>query len=515
MKNLKRIFSAVLTLVLAFCMISAVSAAATKGSITVKNATVGKKYEIYKIFDLTHSGTKVAYTIDSDWSAFFESTTGSKYIIDLEKDQDGNVVNPNGLNAITVNGAVKYINITDKNISTFAQEALTYATSLAGNDGEKTATTKTEGVTKVDLVFDNLDLGYYLVYPEGASDKLDANGSICSLDSTLKDVEVTIKAKYPEITKTVEDDTLDVGNNAKFTVTGQVPDTTGFSTYTYKITDTMSTGLSFDATISNFKLTIDGTEIKIDENENVTLTYDNNGFVLTFEMTKFQDKVGKQIVVTYEAKVTEAAINNNAVKNKAFLEYSNDPKNNKTMDKTPNIEIPVYTSAIKVLKVDGADKTTPLAGAEFVLTKEVNGVTKYYQAKNANNEIITNVSTTTGVVTVNWVSRENATVLVTDANGNITFGGIENGTYNLVETKAPEGFNLLTKPEEVKVGYNEEGTNIQKVSVIKEATVENNAGTEIPSTGGMGTTLFVVIGSLLAIASAVIFVTNKRIAKEM
>ena len=110
---------------------------------------------------------------------------------------------------------------------------------------------------------------------------------------------------------------------------------------------------------------------------------------------------------------------------------------------------------------------------------------------------------------------DNATVLVTDDMGKVTFEGIENGTYYLVEKDAPDGYNKLTNPVTVKVGYTDEsGTNLGSVAVSHVETVENNSGTTLPETGGMGTTLFIVIGSLFMIIPVMIFVVNRRMNKE-
>ena len=158
-----------------------------------------------------------------------------------------------------------------------------------------------------------------------------------------------------------------------------------------------------------------------------------------------------------------------------------------------------------------------LALAEFILSKvNENGATVYYQAVNGTT-IITSTTTnkiytTTGLTKVNWVSDKNAaTVLTTNAEGKIEFKGIQNGNYSLTETKAPEGFNLLPTSKDVVVEPTEQATT-QSVSLVSE--IANNSGTELPSTGGMGTTLFIVLGSLLTIGSAIVFITNKRVSKE-
>ena len=487
MKNIKKLFLGLLTLLLSVSSLNIVSAD-TSGSILVNGTKEGKVYEIYKIFDLTYSGTNVSYTIDEDWEAFFEGI-GKDYIVD---------VNTGSLNGVTIGNTTKYINITEHNINDFTKLALVYAASLTGNDGSKVA-------EEESLTFTNLELGYYLVYPQGATNITPGNGSICSITSTTPSATVNIKADYPVISKIVDDANADVGQLVMFTVTGLVPDTTGYTTYTYQIDDTMTEGLLFNSDISAFTVLF-GTEV-ID----VTPTYTENGFTLTFDMVKYQDYAGETITITYNAKVTEAAVNSSTTKNSVTLTYSNNPKEDTTITTTP-IEVPVYSSEINVIKVDANDNNQKLAGAIFVI-KDSEG--KYYQAKDSDGNIITNVDNTENVALVSWVDTEaEATKLVTGELGTIVFEGVENDTYYLVEIEAPDGYNRLTGPVTIKVGYNEEGTNPLEVAVSHTETVENSTGKALPQTGGIGTKLFIIIGSLLAIGSAVVLIVNKRMTKE-
>ena len=494
MKKIKSIVLGLLTLILSFCFINNIFAQ-TKGSIVVNGTKEDKIYEIYKIFNLTYSGNKVAYTIDSDFKTFFENE-GIEYLVST---------NTGSLNRITVDSQTKYINITEDNIEKFTKDMLEYVSkNKMSADKILTANTST-------LTFENLDLGYYLVYPRGATNILDGNVSICSITSTLPNAEVNIKADYPTIDKEVDDQNAEVGQLVEFTITGLVPDTTGYTTYTYKIQDTMTSGLELDESVVDFKVKfVDDTTDKETEIE-IKPIYNNNGFTLTFDMTDYQDYVGQTIVVTYKARVTEEAVNSTTTKNSATLTYSNDPKENTTTTTTP-IEVPVYSSQINVTKVDASDNTIKLSGASFVL-KNSKGL--YYQAKDIDGNIITNTTSTSNVVLVSWVeSLEQATVLVTDSTGIITFEGIENGIYNLIEIEAPEGYNKLTGPVEIKVGYNDEGTNLINEADSHNEIVENNSGTALPSTGGIGTKIFIIVGSLLVLLSSIILITNKRISKE-
>ena len=215
----------------------------------------------------------------------------------------------------------------------------------------------------------------------------------------------------------------------------------------------------------------------------------------------YQSEISKVVYVTYDLLVNEIAINSSITKNEAYLIYSNNPKVLTETTNTPKEIVYVYSSKVEVTKVDGADKTTKLAGATFALMKKIDSVAHYYK-----------VDEKTG--NVSWVTNlEEATQYTTEDDGFITFEGIKNGEYFLVETEAPLGYNKLPQPVPVKVVGKYEGNNIPRPIVTSEI-VENNTGTELPSTGGFGTKLFIIIGSLLAMISGVVLVTNKRMAKE-
>ena len=139
--------------------------------------------------------------------------------------------------------------------------------------------------------------------------------------------------------------------------------------------------------------------------------------------------------------------------------------------------------------MDGENNAQKLAGAQFVL---LNSEGKYYKLEGE---------------TVSWVAEEeNADVVTTDANGAASFTGLKNGTYQLKEIKAPDGYNLLTKTVEVTVdGEEKNGTSISAVCVV-----ENNSGTTLPSTGGAGTTAIYIGGSLLVLLSGILLILRKR-----
>ena len=462
--KIKRILGVMMALVLILSTglsSSKVLAAGGNGEITVTGTTEGKSYSAYKIFDLTQSGENVSYTIAEEWKDFFTNGAGKEYIAD-EKDEQGN------LNPIVVSGAVKYINITDENIADFAKAAMG---ELNKEGIKKTQTKKALGNS---VTFSELELGYYLVHPEGATDKADGQNSIVSLTSTTPSAEVKVKGTYPTVEKKVDKPTADIGQELTYTLTSKVPDTTGYSKYTFKMTDKLSKGLTFVSNPGEVTVTIGGAPVQ----EHVTKNINGQDLEVSFDMLKLQDKVGQTITITYKAKLNkEAVITVGSNTNEVTLEYSNDPKDNNKTDTTKDEE-KVFTAKVIINKVDGKDQKA-LEGAKFVLK---NSEGKFYKVDENTKE-------------VTWVDKQDeATEVTTDNQGAASFVGLAEGTYKLVETKAPDGYNLLTKDIEVEIKATKEDDGAVTAIIDGQATVENNSGVALPGTGGMGTTLFTILG---------------------
>ncbi len=532
MKTIKKLFTLILTIALAvFTVASPVFAANTeRGKITINNTIAGESYSIYQILDLTYQGTKVSYTIPEEWEGFFigYNAPGKDYLVTTVTNHPVTV-------EINDKLETRYLALEEKDLSAFLKLALEY---IADTNA---VAEETQKATETTVVFKDLDLGYYLVYPDGAT-KPDAtntvSSSVASLTSTLNEVTVNIKGGYPTLTKDVNKHSFEVGTNAVFTLTGSVPITEGYNSYLYEITDTWTEGLEL---VNNdlVNLVVNVGDVTLANETNYTYTKEAGKFVLTIPMLNADKEAlytaGTTITVTYELRVNEKAIK--AIQeNKAFLTYSSNPKrSNATRTTTPDKER-VYSSELTIFKYDGTnesaegfDKTqNPLANAEFVLQNDAG---KYYQITKST------VTTDGKVFDINWVKEAEATIFKTNAEGkaiatiqgdeNTTisveaFQGLEEGTYTLTEVEAPNGYNKLLAPVSVIVEELEEeklNDTTVELTAIEVTTghtdIANLTGAELPSTGALGTKLFIIIGSALALISAIVLVTNKRMAKEM
>ena len=320
-----------------------------------------------------------------------------------------------------------------------------------------------------DAVVTGLANGYYYITT--------STGTVVSIDSTNPNASVNDKNEIPVLDKkitgasSVDTDGLkalaQVGTNVSFEVTITV----GKGAKNYVFHDTMSAGLQYnnDAAVTGVdasKYTIKATP---DAGDTITIT--------------FVDGIADdtEITITYSAKVTSDALQTNPAKNTAKVTYGEGYT-------TTSKETEVYNAKFTVTKQDGNNK--PLAGAGFVI-KNAN---KYYKIDN-------------GVVT--WVdSIDDATEYTSDEEGKVTaFTGLANGTYTLVEKTVPAGYNKAADSTFTIAEHNYTAENLEQT-----AKVTNQAGTELPSTGGVGTTMFYIFGALLMVGAAVLLVTKKRMA---
>lgn len=475
MKCTRKLASLLLALVMVFAL--AITAFATDpgtttitGSITVDNPVADRTYTAYKIFDVVYDDARVnySYTIKGD-SEWYNTVNG------YATEANGLTLTP--VADTTANTYV--VTITD------AFSAPKFAAALNAEVTGKTGKTLTKAESANTAAVSGLELGYYFVSSN--------TGALCNLTTTNPTVTIHDKNDMP-FEKTDNKVSADVGETVNYTITGKVPDTTGFETYTYEIADTMSDGLTFKKDV---KVTVGSADVTADCNVAYNANGNANSFTVTIPVMSYQ--IGAAIEVTYTATVNEKAI---AVvsNNEAKLTYSNNPTDSESKTTTPAQKQEVYSSKIVIDKYETGKKTTKLPNAKFVLYKEETPGTPasavYYKWNDTDKK-------------VEWVTEMTAaTVMTTNDQGEATFGGLADGTYHLVETEAPAGYNPLTAPVPVTVAGS--STDTTKLSVTAE--VENKTGTTLPSTGGMGTTVFYVLGAVLVLGAVVLLVTKKRMS---
>ena len=471
------------------------------GKITINNAVNGTEYKIYRILDLqlhqiNATSSSYRYVTNDAWRTFVESKT-------------------NYLTINSTSGDVTWK--TGADIAEFAKLAGVYAKTNAtpvakdtGNDGS--------------VVFENLPLGWYLVVSDLTTD------SICSIDTTDKEVIIKEKNGESTIEKYVWENgathggysnDASIGDTVKFVINVSVLDG---QPKDYVIHDAMSAGLSFNkdsVKVTRYRPTAEGPapyELKANEYTVKTTTtgctyIDNCTFEVALDDSVLQ--TNDMIMVEYTATINENAVIGSAGNpNETILEYNN-KYTKKSTTKTYVWEMGVHKYTTTDENPDHA-----LANAEFRLYKKDGGTIKYAVLKQIN---AGSATADAEYKLTNWTDTEASAIKVlTPANGNIKFDGLDAGTYYLEETTAPMGYNKLDSAIEFTVTHKNMPTNAassdatctveynSQTAVDDVIKVMNNRGTTLPGTGGIGTTIFYVIGGGLMVAAAILLITKKR-----
>lgn len=500
MKLMKKALPLVLALAMLFTISLSALAADQTGSITIQNAVSGNTYSVYRIFDLADHNSDysgVRYKIASKWTAFFASgANGAKYITKDAQDY--------------VTWTTEDSTLTAAN---FARDAIAFATAEA----TKIQADATKKATSTELKFEDLALGYYLVQS--------STGTLCALDTTKPDVTIKEKNSVSTLTKQVtENGTLSSSNDASIgdtvSFTAKLKVTGGSNPTHYVFHDKMDLGFTFNSTsVAITKTPSGGSASSLTANTHYTLqTSPTDG--CTFEIAFAENvlAVGDEIVITYTATLNSGAtVGSTGNKNSAWLTFDGNKETVKVTTKTYTWQMNVQKYTIVPEEKDDptnpgkkitVNKEVPLQGAEFILYKKnSNNTTSYLKATESSGTYTVSGWTTT---------KSDATSLTTPASGLITIRGLDSEDYWLEETAAPAGYNLLAAPIKVTVD-NQGGLKDANGDTISNAKVMvlNKAGAALPGTGGMGTTLFYLLGSGLTLAAGVFLLTGKRVKEEV
>ena len=573
MKKLVSRFMAVLmamTMILSMSMtaFAADAADAPKGTLTVNNTVEGKTLDLYQIFTATKSGENVAYTLNSAYEGFFKNNTR----IPGSESLTGEALSEAAYNYVKTQVGDKG---DDKTAKTFAKDVLGWILDSKNN----ITATKTVNTTATSTVVPGLAYGYYLVYPKGATDTSAAPGnqtytSAASLVNITADTAIiNMKSNYPTVDKKIipaqsgsgakvdaivngswenvshmglEDDENEsedtiaprgaadekkagdfgIGDTVTYQLTSKVPDMTGYNSYTFKFSDTLSKGLDLKEVLSvkvgNTTLTAKGTGANT-----YALAYDQAKRNLTVTLNDFynsyKNHTGETITVVYTATLNkDAVIGMNPNTNKAVVEYSNNPTTGGTGTSEPSI-VDVHTFDFTIYKYylkdqNNKEDKTALANAEFELYKA--NTTGDAADTNAKINIVDEGKGVYRQATADEakVTGFTSAKIVSDADGKVLVKGLVAGTYYLRETKAPEGYNKLLSDikVEIKANYDETtgkltsysvdytyngtetpGTAITSKDNSPEVPVENKTGAQLPSTGSKGALMVTLAGIVL------------------
>ncbi len=459
MKHLKRMIALAVAAMLVFAM-GITAFAAKNDSITINNAKPGETYKLYKMFDLVVDSEEdpgaYSYTVNSDWTAFF---TGS-------------------------GAGAAYVTINDEGYVTEISDAAALAKAAANWSGKPStplqSVTVAEGASKAE--FTGLDDGYYLI--------TSTLGTIAMAETTPDKAAVTIDEKNPEdrIIKEVKEDSTGaygVSNDA------QIGDTIDFkSTATIlphsinvKIHDTMDSGLTF--TTGSIKIYTDAdmtTELPAADYEILATPDTGDTFTISIK-DAYVDALTEStnLYIAYKAVLNTGAVSATP----AIVDQKNTTKITFGDKQSVTAETTTTTHKFNIFK-HASGKDTNLAGAVFSLKKgdDVINLTK--------------------IDDTNYKVDPNGTVtqFTTVASGDIVIWGVDaDNDYKLTEITPPKGYNKISGDITVTVNAD----NSTRVDI------ENKAGSELPSTGGIGTTIFMVVGGIIVAGAIVLLIARKRV----
>ena len=522
MKNLKKLLSIFAAFFLVFSLTAGVRAEGNSqgtnnnnGIITLTNPIEGKTYSLYQLLKLESYNKDLdaySYTVADDWRSFF----------------NGSEIKDKYIKFDATNTYVTWVEQADP--VAFSKLALAYAEANHIMANVAKTASKIDGNVN-PVVFNNLNLGYYL---------LDSSaGALCSLVTTAPTVDITEKNAIPTVEKEVQEDSdeswgnkndAQIGDTVNFRATINVGNNTEGSNagaQNYVLHDTMSDGLTFQEVSKVELIRNDNTSEVNAENYNVKTTNLQNEETFNVEFTPaFCDTLEQNdvIVVYYSAVINEnAVVAGEGNPNQVVLEYGD---KNDSSNKTEPSKTITYTWPVGIYKYTNNGQEIALAGAQFQLKTSVSEkeiAIKLIDKTEANG------IPTYRIATAEELSLPNATsveTITTNDEGKFIIEGLNNTTYYLHETKAPDGYNNLAGPIEIKVtstqntnnptklDYSIEGSDPDVIAGYQTIKVLNTTGTTLPETGGMGTTLLYVAGGILLIGSAVLLVTKKRMGHE-
>ena len=539
MKHMKKIASFVLAAIMVLAMVVPTFAA----NLTINDTRANRTYEAYQIVTGDISGTEASgFTLTNlKWGTGVSAVDGTSVT-------SGALLTEAQINALPASNASR-------------ADIKAYVDKLTLTNVKAASSAKT-GAGATGYEFTGLAAGWYLVKETTVTSGTD-DFTTAFLMEVVGDATADIKGSKTTVEKKVDDvndstgtaellkDSADhdIGDDITFTLTAKLgDDLTDYSTYKLVFTDNLSKGLTYKELVS--VSVMHGATTTTKNNSIVTVedgawdgtsTAYTDGSVKKFTITNVLDSAvgavaGDSIIIKYKATLnSDAVMGSEGNPNKVYLEYSNNPASG-GLGKTGEDTNKVFTYKAVFDKVTTENEVTKhLTGAEFTLFKVKSTITDAEVAALSGSSTVdgtTVLKQYSAVTSAGKFDGEASEV----ASSVFTFNHIDDGTYVLVETSTPTGYNTAAnKKFVVTATHSEESATPELLTLTgnrtsgivdaaattatdsstnsNTANIVNNKGTELPTTGGIGTTIFYVLGSILVLGAVILLVTRRRMSR--
>lgn len=532
-------------------------------TITIENNKPGHTYEAYQVFAGDLAGNVLS---NIQWGTGVDN---SGLLAALKSDT---TIGSNFTDCAT---AAQVAEVLTKKFDSDSDELNAFAVLVNAHLAD-TPTGTSGAISEEKYTISGLPAGYYLLKDQDNS-LGDTNSAytmymlqlVGNLTTTPKASAPTVEKKVQENTKYPEDEGYGAGYNdvadwnigdaVPFKLIGALPAMSGYDTYKYVFHDTLSAGLTLNAgSVKVYLAESADADLSsltpLTAGKDYTLETSPAGSHCSFEvvfndLTEVTIPEGNEfIIVAYTATLNKnAEIGLDGNPNAVYLEFSNNPYDEEDTNTTPKDTVIVFTYELDTTKVDGGsadpENPTKLPGAQFVLLNEEGDKVAKIDENNKFDgwvELPEGTGTDGAITYEDWTgyNETNKVILTSDDDGLFKVIGLDDGTYKLREIQAPDGFNLL--PNDVTVVITATTNNGQdwtsgmasealtKLEVTADSqpgtgdvdsgvagiTIENNKGATLPETGGMGTTVFYVLGGILAVGAGVLLVARRRMRGE-
>lgn len=495
---------------------------------------VSKQFAVYKLFQAQISNTSINYFYNEEYKDVIEDVVSNR----LNKD------------SISEYEVIDYIQSLEDHSSSLRELIEEIRDQLVSQGYSSDTFTVTNTLEDGSIEIQGLQPGYYMIDEITSVQDTHSAASLILLDTADDSCDIQIKSDYPSIIKKIEEDDLNIGWNdigdyeigqsIPYKYETYIPDIKAYNTYKMIFHDIMDEALTFDSDSVQIQISDSEKTYTVPSNQySIVENTDNESFIVQISDIKsiidqqFSNGYGQKVLFTYNAYLNEKAKDRSGragFGNKVALEFSNNPDTDGTNDTgmTPWDSVVCFTYQINAVKTN--EENQSLQGAKFRLYRDENG-TQEIKLKKVENVYV--------VMNEDYLSNAESDEMISDENGLFNISGLDQGTYYLKETQAPDGYRKIQDSIKIVITpefttdrnsyYENQGASDQVLKTLSanceikqflngllnsgskalqtdvqtgsiQLKIVNQTGSKLPVTGSSMTLILLAGGSLLMIA---------------